>query len=104
MTSNHLSAMPRNPLKAVPIMSKAHVSARQVSKNQRALRLRFYVNSKKWDIRHELKHQIDLMDKKDMDYFIFEDPDLLLPMMSCEGILVAGSGNITSVVNRIISK
>ena len=96
------SGMSRASLKGGIALNKKSTPASSLVRQQPTFRLRFYVNSKKWNIRDELKKQINLMDEKDVNYVIFDDPELLLPMMSYEGIVVTGSGNITSAIARIL--
>jgi hypothetical protein len=67
-----------------------------------SISFRFYVNPKSWNIKKELKDQLSLMDEKKMRYDIFEDTNLLLPMMSYEGNVVAGSANIARILSSII--
>lgn len=64
----------------------------------------FYVSPKHKDIRKLLANEFSVMRNKRINYVVFQDSDMPIPSMCCEGTFVSGFSEIQQELQSILKK
>ncbi len=64
----------------------------------------FYVSPKHKDIREVLADEFAVLRNRKINYVVFQDSDMPIPSMCCDGMFVSGYNEIKQELNAVLNR